>query len=367
MYTATFVDAEGRVIGTDSFTVEDTLLEHPYVANRTHYNWVWDDYVIEAKDLTIKGRFVPITYTITFVSNGITVKTQKYNINTVGSIVPPDKTLPAKQHYTSEWESWAGKVGNITVNEVYVPVKYELSFYCQGELISTCYYTIETTESQIIIPKLPDIKGYNIKWPEIKLEYKNQNVYAVCTPIVYIAEFIVDGMIYDIQTFTVETKELEEPEIPQKPGYIAAWSGYVLEAKNIIIFAEYYLPEAVMKSKVTIKTDETTRLFTLCNFDVTKKIWSSSDPSVAVVDNHGNVTAVGEGTCEITVVCYGKDSYGNDIQAENKTKVVVKEPINAETFKESFRAAFDEFFQVKLYDILYNFKKFLLVLFRYAY
>ncbi len=367
MYTATFVDADGRIIGTDSFTVEDTSLNYPAVVGMAYYVWTWDEHSIEAKNLTIKGRYVPVTYTITFVSNGVTVKTQEYNINTVDSIVPPEKTLPAKQYYTSEWESWTGKVGNITVNEIYVPVKYELSFYCQNQLVSTCFYTIETSASQILIPKLPDIKGYNVKWPEFKLEYKNQSVNAICTPIVYMAEFVVDGMLYDIQTFTVETKELYEPEIPQKPGYIAVWSGYVLEAKNILIYAEYHVPEVVMKSRVTMDVDETTRIFASCNFEATRKVWSSSDTSVAVVDNHGNVTAVGKGECKITVVCYGRDSYGLPIEAVNETQVVVKEPINAETIKESFRAAFDEFFQVKLYDILYNFKKFLLVLFRYAY
>ena len=122
-----------------------------------------------------------------------------------------------------------------------------------------------------------------------------------------------------------------------------------------------------MTAKVTLKTDETTRLLTSCNFNDTRKSWSSSNPEVATVDKHGNVTAVGSGECKITVTCYGTDSFGNEIKATNETEIVVKEKLTAETFKERFRAAFDEFFRVKLHDYLYNFKEFMIVLFRYAY
>ena len=116
-----------------------------------------------------------------------------------------------------------------------------------------------------------------------------------------------------------------------------------------------------------MKIDETNKLLTSCNFDVTRKSWSSSNPEVATVDNHGNITAVEKGECKITVTCYGKDSFGNEIKATAKAKITVKEQLSTETLKERFRAAFDEFFQVKLHDIVFNFKEFMIILFRYAY
>lgn len=366
VYTATFID-NGKVISTDTFTVEDDSLDYPYISKWAYYDWVWDEHKIEAKDLTIEGRYVPTTYTITFVSNGETIKTQEYNVDTVDSIVAPAKSLPAKQHYTTAWEDWTGKVGNITVNEIYVPIKYKISFYCQNKLVATRSYTIEISESQVILPTVPKVDGYDVKWPELKFEYKDQEVHAIYTPVVYTAQFVAEGIVVDTQTFTVETEKLNEPAVPQKAGYIASWSGYVLEAKDIIIYAKYYPPEVVMKAKATMKIDETNKLLTSCNFDVTRKSWSSSNPEVATVDNHGNITAVEKGECKITVTCYGKDSFGNEIKATAKAKITVKEQLSTETLKERFRAAFDEFFQVKLHDIVFNFKEFMIILFRYAY
>ncbi len=366
VYKATFM-SDGKVIGTDTFTVEDEVLDYPYVEKREGYDWVWDKHSIEADNITVEGRYVPIEYTITFVSNGKIIETRGYNVETLDLIVPPAKSLPVKQHYTSEWESWSGKTGNITVNEIYVPVKYTASFYFKDNLVATRSYTVETQTSNITIPAIPEEAGYTIRWPEFTFAYRNQSIYAVYTPVTYSAKFYVDGKLFATRSFTVETEKLNEPLIPQKPGFIASWSGYVIGPENLIIHAKYYPPEVVVKEKITLKVDETYRLIPLCNFEASSRNWSSSNPAVATVDGHGNITAVGKGECKITVVCYGKDSSGNDIKATGITEIKVKEQINAQTFKEIFRAAFDEFFSVKLHDIAFNFKKFIIILLRYAY
>ena len=117
----------------------------------------------------------------------------------------------------------------------------------------------------------------------------------------------------------------------------------------------------------TIKVDNVIRLLPSCNFETTRKVWSSSNTSVAVVDNRGNVTAVGEGKCTIKVTCYGEDSLGNEIKASASTKIVVNEKSEATDLKQKVREVFDEFFEVKLHDFLENLKKFMIVLLRYAY
>lgn len=366
VYKATFMSG-GKVIGTDTFTVEDEALDYPLVEKHECYDWVWDKHSIEAGDITVEGRYVPIEYTITFVSNGKIIETRGYNVETLDLIVPPAKSLPAKQHYTTEWEDWRGKTGNITVNEIYVPVKYTASFYFKDKLVATRSYTVETQISNVTIPAVPEEAGYTIEWPEFTFAYKNQNIYAVYTPVTYIASFYVDGKLFAIRPFTVETEKINEPQVPQKSGFIASWSGYVIGPENLIIHAKYYPPEVVVKEKITLKNDETFRMIPLCNFEASSRHWSSSNPAVATVDSHGNITAVGKGECKITVVCYGKDSSGNDIKATGITEIKVKEQINAQTFKERFRAAFDEFFSVKLYDITFNFKKFIIIFLRHAY
>ncbi|MBR3439786.1 MAG: hypothetical protein IKH13_09825, partial [Clostridia bacterium] len=53
-YTATFVDENGETVKKVTFTVETEKLDEPAVPEKTNYNGEWEEYSIEAKDLTIK-------------------------------------------------------------------------------------------------------------------------------------------------------------------------------------------------------------------------------------------------------------------------------------------------------------------------
>lgn len=143
---------------------------------------------------------------------------------------------------------------------------------------------------------------------------------------------------------------------------------YYFEQNSLPEIAEILgIPEVVAKAKVTLNAGETSRVLGFSNFEATRKVWSSSDPSVATVDSHGNITAVSKGKCTVMIVYYGKDSLGNDIKASTQVKIEVKNSVNTESFKEYFRNAFDNFFEVRIHDLLLNFKSFMIVLFRYAY
>lgn len=205
---------------------------------------------------------------------------------------------------------------------------------------------------------------YNENWEDVML---NIDMGTISIKREYTAQFVADGIVISTQKFTIDTEKLAEPEIPQKAGYIARWNYYEIKEENLTINAKYDLPATLMLSKRTIKVDDTIRLLPSCNYETTRKVWSSSNTSVAVVDNYGNVTAVGEGKCTIRVICYGEDFFGNEIKSSASTKIVVNEKSPAKDFKERFREAFYEFFEVKLYDIVENLKKFLIVLFTYAY
>ena len=204
---------------------------------------------------------------------------------------------------------------------------------------------------------------YNENWEDVLL---NIDVGPILIRREYTAQFVADGVVISTQKFTVDTESLSEPEIPQKAGYIAYWEHYELKESDIVIKAKYDLPSVFMIAKRTLNVDETTKLLPSCNFATTKRVWYSSNPSVACVDKHGNVTAIGEGECTVRVTCYGEDSFGNEIKSSSSTKIVVKEKSSAKTFKELFREAFYEFFEVTLHDIVENLKKFMLFLFRYT-
>ena len=53
-YTATFIDEKGETLKEVKFTVETETLDEPAVPEKTNYNGEWEEYTIEAKDLTIK-------------------------------------------------------------------------------------------------------------------------------------------------------------------------------------------------------------------------------------------------------------------------------------------------------------------------
>ncbi len=261
--------------------------------------------------------------------------------------------------------SFDNNIGNIT-DKIKIIWNNTENVTDNGLLFTLCFKVL-TDEKLTSVPvefsySQPDT--YNESWEDVELDISFSTI-----PVMYeyTAHFVADGVVVSTQKFTIETENLVEPEIPQKAGYIASWSYYEIKEEDLIINAKYYLPETIMLAKRTLKVDDKTRLLPSSNFKATSKAWSSSNTSVAVVDNYGNVTAVGEGKCTIKVICYGEDSFGNEIKASTKTQIVVNEKTETKDLKGKFREAFDEFFEVKLHDFLENLKKFMIVLFRYAY
>ena len=53
-YTATFVDENGETVEKVKFTVEDESIDEPEVPEKPNYTGKWEEYTIEAKDITIK-------------------------------------------------------------------------------------------------------------------------------------------------------------------------------------------------------------------------------------------------------------------------------------------------------------------------
>ena len=80
-YTATFVNSDGTV-GTVDFDIEDTALSELAVPQRTGYTGEGEDYEIKAENLTINAVYTPITYNITYENTLGAVNTNPatYNI-----------------------------------------------------------------------------------------------------------------------------------------------------------------------------------------------------------------------------------------------------------------------------------------------
>lgn len=66
-YTATFRNSDG-VVDTVKFTVEDKTITEPKVPERNGYTGAWETYELTAGDLTINAVYTPVTYTITYTN-----------------------------------------------------------------------------------------------------------------------------------------------------------------------------------------------------------------------------------------------------------------------------------------------------------
>ena len=64
-YTATFM-VGGNIIEEVRFGADDMYVDEPDVPQRTGYTGEWEDYEIKAEDLTINAVYTPITYNITY-------------------------------------------------------------------------------------------------------------------------------------------------------------------------------------------------------------------------------------------------------------------------------------------------------------
>lgn len=115
-YTATFV-ADGETVGTDEFTVEDAKLDEPDVPNVDGYeNGTWEKYEIGPSDMTVNAVYRPIEYTATFVADGKVVGTDTFTMDDP-SINVPD--VPNKDGYEGKWEDYSVGPGNIEIDAVY--------------------------------------------------------------------------------------------------------------------------------------------------------------------------------------------------------------------------------------------------------
>jgi len=64
-YTATF-KADGTTVATKTFTIENLAVEVPAVPDKTGYTKAWESYTLTISDITINAVYTPIEYTITY-------------------------------------------------------------------------------------------------------------------------------------------------------------------------------------------------------------------------------------------------------------------------------------------------------------
>ena len=233
VYTVTFV-ADGEEIGSDTYTVEDKEITEPLVPEKEGYEGKWESYDLVAFDVTVNAIYTPIQYTVTFVVDGIKINVFYYTVEDKNFANPP---VPPKTGYEGEWEDYTLTTGDVTVNAVYTPVEYTVTFMADGKEAGSVTYTVENKD--ITEPPVPEKEGYTGEWEEYRLSAESIIVHAVYTPIEYTVTFVADGKVAGSDTYTVESRYVSEPEVPEKAGYAGEWEDYTLTTGDVTVNAVY--------------------------------------------------------------------------------------------------------------------------------
>ncbi|MBQ9228704.1 MAG: hypothetical protein IJ168_07735 [Eubacterium sp.] len=139
-------------------------------------------------------------------------------------------------------------------------------------------------------------------------------VTAAFEPTTYIAKFVSDGKTVAEIPYTVETAEIEEPAVPEKPGYTGAWSAYTLAIGGVVVEAKYekeFHDFRVTASSPATCTEEgyDTYTCTICgeSYNVTT---TPATGHVYKVTSSTAATCTAEGydtyTCEVCGATYNK-------------------------------------------------------------
>ena len=226
--------ADGAVVDTKTYTVDNAIVEAPAVPEKAHYTGAWESYTLTTGDVEVNAIYTAVEYTVTFKAEDTVVDTKTYTVDTATVEAP---AVPAKDHYTGAWASYELKGGNVEVNAVYTPVEYTVTFKAEGAVVGTKTYTVENTTVEA--PTVPEKAYYTGAWESYTLTAGNVEVNAVYTAIVYNVVFKADGATVATLTYTVENAAVEAPVVPAKEGYTGAWASYELKGGNVEVNAIY--------------------------------------------------------------------------------------------------------------------------------
>ncbi|TQS82681.1 MAG: hypothetical protein A3Q59_04155 [Methanomethylophilus alvi] len=190
IYTVTFND--GTTTTEREYTVEDQNVTPPAITPKEHYAAAWEQYTLTFADITVNAIYTPMVYTVTFNDDLQNPRTVQYTVETVKAFAEPQPT--PRDHYTASWSQYTLDYRDISVDARYIPIEYSLVFN-DGTKTTEVRYTVET--ENIAEPPVTKIKGKSGEWEDYSLQYTmNQIVQAVYTAGIFKVSFFVDGAIY---------------------------------------------------------------------------------------------------------------------------------------------------------------------------
>ena len=244
-FTAVFMAAERTVLFMNggelwsSAVTENGTYILPETPVKAGYEVSWKDISTESGPVTMAAVYTPITYKAHFKASGNEIAAVDFNLDSEG-IIEPD--IPQISGYSAKWEEYSIVPDDITINAVYTPNIYHVTFRANGEIVEIVSYSYGV--KSIKEPKVPEKSGYTGKWSAYNLSYADSVSDAVYSPVTYFATFVANGNVISRVPFTVESAPAE-PAIPFKRGYTARWSSYEIIPSDITVTA-VYSPQATV-------------------------------------------------------------------------------------------------------------------------
>ncbi len=225
---------DGKTLSKQAYNVDDTDIIPPEIPQKAGWIGEWEDFELGGKNLTVNAVYTPIEYTVNFVCEGKTVGQEHYNLYDK-TITPPP--VPEKEFYEGSWGEFSLSGGDITVQAHYSPRKYTVEFVADGIAVDTLTYDIEHPE--IAAPAVPEKEHYNGAWEEYALTGGDKTVNAVYTPRKYSVTFVADGKEVARAYYDIENTSLTRPAVPAKEGFSGEWESYSLNFEDITVNAVY--------------------------------------------------------------------------------------------------------------------------------
>lgn len=108
-YTASFI-YDKTVLVEQEFTLDDVAINEPSVPKKNGYNGAWESYSLEAKDITINAIYIPIKYNVNLLDSDGTTILQAFEYTIESEAI----TLLDATKAGYDFEGWYDEEGRVT-------------------------------------------------------------------------------------------------------------------------------------------------------------------------------------------------------------------------------------------------------------
>ncbi len=246
-YYADFM-ADGVLVERVAYTVESEGISEPTIPNKTGFTAVWGKYSLTLGGILIDAEYAPITYIATFLFDGETVGEIPFTVNNSHISAPQ---MADRVGYNFKWDEFEIIADNFSVNGQYVAINYQINYVDElnAENLNPDSFTVTT--DAIILRDL-SASGYEfVGWyVGNKRVYvidtailEDVTVTARWELVKYSVIFTVNYQEYERVEYTVNDTTISLPEVPKKEGYVGSWEEFTLTYGDPVYVNPIYVPE----------------------------------------------------------------------------------------------------------------------------